>query len=356
MVGRVVGDVAGAVLLLDATDAVHEARGARHGPRPGQRVGVAQVGPELRVRRRRRCGWARWRRAPRCRAGSRRRAAATARSRWRGSRRTAAITGVRYLRAMRAASMAASKQCAGLYGGDDRHRRLAVAAVHGHAADRLPRSWSGRPVDGPPRWMSMISSGSSRLTARPMVSDLSAMPGPLVVVTPRWPPKAAPRAAPMPAISSSACSVRTPKFLCFDSSWRMSDAGVIGYDAEEQRQPGQLAGGDEAPRQGGVAVDVGVGARPRASPGWTSNGWSNSSAVSPNAWPALNAARLASRTCGLAWRTSRRSSRASARRAGCTSSETSPRAKKFFDRSASRGFTPSGAHGLLGEACVIGTS
>jgi hypothetical protein len=30
--------------------------------------------------------------------------------------------------------------------------------------------------------MSMITSGSSMLTARPIVSDLSAMPGPLVVV------------------------------------------------------------------------------------------------------------------------------------------------------------------------------
>ena len=37
-------------------------------------------------------------------------------------------------------------------------------------------------------------------------------------------------AAPMPAISSSACSVRTPKRLCLLSSWRMSDAGVIGYE------------------------------------------------------------------------------------------------------------------------------
>ena len=32
-------------------------------------------------------------------------------------------------------------------------------------------------------------------------------------------------------ISSSAWSVRTPKFFSFDSSCRMSDAGVIGYDA-----------------------------------------------------------------------------------------------------------------------------
>ena len=37
-------------------------------------------------------------------------------------------------------------------------------------------------------------------------------------------------AAPMPAISSSACRVRTPNDLCFDSSWRMSEAGVIGYE------------------------------------------------------------------------------------------------------------------------------
>ena len=74
----------------------------------------------------------------------------------------------------------------------------------------------------------MITSGSSSESARPMVSDLRAMPGPLVAVAARWPPKAAPSAEPIPAISSSAWRVRTPKFLCFDSSWRMSEAGVIG--------------------------------------------------------------------------------------------------------------------------------
>ncbi len=63
-----------------------------------------------------------------------------------------------------------------------------------------------------------------------MVSDLSATPGPEVVVTASEPPKAAPSAAPMPAISSSAWKVRTPKFLCRDSSCRMSEAGVIGYE------------------------------------------------------------------------------------------------------------------------------
>ena len=86
----------------------------------------------------------------------------------------------------------------------------------------------GSPVEGPPRWMSQMISGSSSDTARPIVSPLSAMPGPDDVVTASAPPNAAPRAAPMPAISSSAWNVRTPKRLCLDSSCRMSDAGVIG--------------------------------------------------------------------------------------------------------------------------------
>ena len=74
----------------------------------------------------------------------------------------------------------------------------------------------------------MISSGSSSITPRPMVSDFSEMPGPDVVVTPSAPLKAAPSAAPMPAISSSAWNVVTPNRLCLLSSCRMSDAGVIG--------------------------------------------------------------------------------------------------------------------------------
>ena len=78
--------------------------------------------------------------------------------------------------------------------------------------------------------MSTSSSGSSIDTAREVVSLFRATPGPLVVVTPRCPANAAPSAMPIAAISSSACTVRIPKCLCFDSSWRMSDAGVIGYD------------------------------------------------------------------------------------------------------------------------------
>ena len=61
-----------------------------------------------------------------------------------------------------------------------------------------------------------------------MVSLFSARPGPLVPVKARWPVNAAPTATPIPAISSSAWKVFTPKFLWRESSCRMSEAGVIG--------------------------------------------------------------------------------------------------------------------------------
>ena len=90
VVGRVVGDVAGAVLLLDAADAVLESRRAGHRPGAGQGLRVALVRPEdlgAVVQRRgsgpvanctRRSG-----------SSSDARGSATARSRWPGSRRRA---------------------------------------------------------------------------------------------------------------------------------------------------------------------------------------------------------------------------------------------------------------------------
>ena len=51
------------------------------------------------------------------------------------------------------------------------------------------------------------------MTARPIVSCLSTMPGAADVVTPSEPPNEAPSAAPTAAISSSAWNVRTPKCL-----------------------------------------------------------------------------------------------------------------------------------------------
>ena len=79
------------------------------------------------------------------------------------------ITGVRYLTAMRTASIAASKQCTGLY---------AATTGSGASPERPNRAMLrsaasvlvGRPVDGPPRWMSTISSGSSTEMASEIVS------------------------------------------------------------------------------------------------------------------------------------------------------------------------------------------
>src|ERR687892_718366 len=146
------------------------------------------------------------------------------------------ITGVMYLSAMRAASSAAQKHDGGEY---DATIGTGASPCRPNMACRRSACsvLVGSPVDGPPRWMSQTISGSSSDTASPIVSDFRATPGPEVVVTPRAPPNAAPSAASMPAISSSAWNVRTPNRLCFESSCRMSDAGVIGYDPRNNGNP-----------------------------------------------------------------------------------------------------------------------
>ena len=129
--------------------------------------------------------------------------------------------------AIRIASTAASKQspgdCGATIGTGASPLRPNIACSRSACSVLV-----GRPVEGPPRCTSMTSSGSSVITARPIASDLSAMPGPEVEVMPSLPENDAPIAAPMPAISSSAWNVVTPNALCFESSWRMSEAGVIG--------------------------------------------------------------------------------------------------------------------------------
>jgi len=41
----------------------------------------------------------------------------------------------------------------------------------------------GKPVDGPPRWTSTITSGTSAMTAQPSASLFREIPGPLEPVT-----------------------------------------------------------------------------------------------------------------------------------------------------------------------------
>src|SRR5215831_1776339 len=96
------------------------------------------------------------------------------------------ITGVRYLVAIRTASSAVSKQSDGVEGastGTGDSPFLPYRTISRSACSVLV----GMPVDGPARWMSQMISGSSTETARPIVSILSVMPGPEVVLTPRPP-------------------------------------------------------------------------------------------------------------------------------------------------------------------------
>src|SRR5208282_307422 len=126
-----------------------------------------------------------------------------------------------YFNAMRLASTAIQKQSAGV-----------AAASTGMGASEL-RPYSacrrsacsvlvGRPVEGPPRWISQTTSGSSTATARPSASVLSAMPGPEVVEN----------------IGSRRDGIR----------------------AEKERNAGLLGCGDEAESQRGIAADVAINA------------------------------------------------------------------------------------------------
>ena len=78
---------------------------------------------------------------------------------------------------MRTASSAASKQspgdCGATIGTGASPLRPNMACSRSDCSVLV-----GRPVDGPPRWMSQTTSGISSDTARPIVSPFSAMPGP----------------------------------------------------------------------------------------------------------------------------------------------------------------------------------
>ena len=121
-------------------------------------------------------------------------------------------TGVRYLIAIRTASIAASKQFPGV---EAATTGIGDSAFRPYSTMRRSAcsGFVGIPVDGPARWMSRITSGSSRVTASPIVSAFKTTPGPLDVDTPSAPPNDAPSAAPTAAISSSAWNVRTPNSL-----------------------------------------------------------------------------------------------------------------------------------------------
>ena len=249
----------GAVLLLDAADAVLEAGGAGDRPGAGQGLRVALVRPEDLGAVGAVCGWAPARTAPAGPAVRRRPGSATARSRWRGSRRRAGRPGCG--RSARSGPppgprRSSRRGCAGRRSAPAPRRCVRTSP----GAGRPARSWSagrwrGRRA-GCRRSAAAVRArprGRSSPTSAPHRGRTSSSP-------PSEPPKAAPSAAPMPAISSSAWKVRTPKFLCRDSSCRMSEAGVIGYEPRNSGRSACWDGGDQPVGQGQVAGDVAVGA------------------------------------------------------------------------------------------------
>ena len=184
VVGGVVGDVAGAVLLLQPADAVRDARRAGRRPRP-HAARVARVGQE-------RFASIRLPPAPartpgRSPAATPRRGSATAPTSSTGSRRSAGspACGTRSRGAPPRTPSRSSRPAS-------RPRAPAAATRRGGraapAAGPTARSSSACPVEGPARCTSITTSGSSSIAARPIVSAFRSIPGPLVAVTPRWPP------------------------------------------------------------------------------------------------------------------------------------------------------------------------
>ena len=166
---------------------------------------------------------------------------------------------MRYLRAMRAASMAASKQCAGRHGGHDRQRRLAVAAVHGEQQVGLlglGRQPGRRPapldVDDEQRQLE-ADGQADRLGLE--VDARAARRGHAEMAAEGGAEGGADAGDLVLGLQGAHAEVLVLRQLVEDVGRRGDRVG-----AEEQRQLGQLAGGDQAPRQRGVAGDVGVGA------------------------------------------------------------------------------------------------
>src|SRR6266480_3811526 len=115
------------------------------------------------------------------------------------------MTGTMYLTAMRLASIATQKQSAGV---DAASTGMGASEFRPNkACNRSACSvLVGRPVDGPPRWISQMTSGISTATARPIASVFSAMPGPEVVVIASAPAYAAPIDEVIAAISITTTS------------------------------------------------------------------------------------------------------------------------------------------------------
>ena len=171
----------------------------------------------------------------------------------------------------------------GRRGGDDRDRRLAVAAEHRRqqvALLRLGRHAGRRAgahhVDDDHRQLGDHGQ-TDRLGLQVHARDRSCPSRRGGRRT------TAPSAMFAAAISSSACIVRTPKFLCLRQLVQQLGRRRDRVAGVEQRQPAALGGRDQAPGERLRAGDVAVDARARPAP--------------PSRGPGARTARSSRRSC-----------------------------------------------------------
>ena len=223
-------------------------------------------------------------------------------------------------------------------GGDDRHRRLAVAAVHRHEeVGRLGLGGQagGRPaaLDVDDQQRQLEADGEAHRLA--LEGDAGTAGGGARQVPAEGGAQGGADAGDLVfGLEGADAEVLVLRQLVEDVGRRRDRVA-----AEEQRQLRLLRRGDEPPRQRGVAGDVGVGAgllvgRPHLV-----------RVVEELGGLAEGVAGLEGGEVGvphqrLGPEPAPRSTRWSARAGRVYIHETRPRAKKFFDRSASRGFTP----------------
>src|SRR5712691_2430317 len=168
------------------------------------------------------------------------------------------ITGVIDCTAMRAASIAHSKQSLG----DE-----AASTGTGDSPLRPSTAWNrsacsvfvGSPVEGPPRCTLTMTSGSSAITARPIASCLRATPGPEVVVT----ASAVGRADGCAAGGDLVLRLEGGKVEVLVARELVQDVrgGGDRVAAEEPGQPGEARCGEQSEGGGLVPAHVAIQAR-----------------------------------------------------------------------------------------------
>ena len=126
------------------------------------------------------------------------------------------------------------------------------------AADRPARSWSAGPCSARRAECRRSRAAARRRRRGRCASILSAMPGPLVLVTPSLPAYDAPIAEQIAAISSSAWIVRHAELLVLAELVQDVARRRDRVSAEHERQPDSCEAAIRPERRRGVAADVAV--------------------------------------------------------------------------------------------------